>query len=151
METNPFDFTGLTTETLGVGAPWFYALDLQVVTDIFGLKEPTSGHEEGHILRPVWDSSGCWCCSLNYDDGDECNWKPARFSKDEEMALRIVEKMRSEFPYVRIDWIGTWGVSFQVGGDVTSVIWSPVVSADTLPVAICVAALLAKGKVVTRP
>lgn len=74
------------------------------------------------------------------------NWSP---STDISAAFTVVEKMRERYTNVSIHAANGWGVSFgdikceRGNPDEFTERWTPTVSADTLPEAICRAALAA--------
>lgn len=109
--------------------------------------EPMPPAPEGCALfidRVERSPKGAWLHVHIFEHGDKCEWIPRPFAEEIEAAMEVVEKMRSEGWHLIISdsddrSVVTWFVDFLKKSD--SHLWQGEAGADSLPEAICLAAL----------
>lgn len=115
-------------------------LDILIAEKVMGEIKPTYTHEHDNISEIVYSEKENWCCYPEFDKGDICEWKPKPFSSSILCAWEVVEKLRMfVLPFGKTDWCSTNTRNYRGAFENIAV-------ADTAPLAICRAALLATLK-----
>ena len=116
-------------------------LDALIAEKVFGSKKPTHKHDRVH-LEPMNDDTFCWECFCIYAHGDVCEWVPRKYSAQIADAWLVVEKMEEMegtvsifYYYAPSEKTSYWGVKLGYR--------EIYASANTAPLAICLAALKA--------
>lgn len=116
-------------------------LDILIAEKVMGEDKPTYAHDHDDVMEIIYSDKKAWACLPEYDNGDICEWRPKPFSSSILLAWEVVEKMNEKWS-VRV-------ISYYQS-DCVANIWNVKnfdkeyhARADTVPLAICRAALLA--------
>ena len=110
-------------------------MDALIAEKVMGEKQPNYVHANLHMEYPETSTCGNWQCFNIFEHGDICEWHPKQFSTDISAAWEVVEMMGDKF-----DNVGhgeEWYCVYRPDE------WGNIVYADSAPLAICRAALLA--------
>ena len=115
-------------------------LDTLIAEKVMGEIKPTYTHDHDDVFKIIYSDEKNWCCYPEFDKGDICEWTPKPFSTSILCAWEIVEKLRMfVLPFGKTDWCST-NIRNHRGA------FENIAVADTAPLAICRAALLATLK-----
>lgn len=69
-------------------------LDRRVAELVEGTPGPDEDHDDGHVMTAVHSRGGFWRCLPEYEEGDECVWKPLPFSRSIAAIWKVVTDPR---------------------------------------------------------
>lgn len=127
-------------------------IDELVAEKILGESKPIYSHVHSNVLSVIWSNEKSWYCSPDYFTGDICEWIPKAFSTDIAAAQEVINVMAREPFTWRIESIHTTESNIKwkawlCGNLPDGRIVEFRAEADTIPLAICRAALLKGGGV----